>query len=90
MADNWELALIAVVEKEMGQLKWLIKWLIKCEHNRTEDIEKQDVHAQVSRVTALTDLAYPGGLPLSETSAAKLHQLNEAAMRYVREGGARL
>jgi hypothetical protein len=86
VTDNWELALIAVVEKELGQLKWLIK----CEHNRTEGIEKQDVHAQVSRITALTDLAYPGGLPLSETSTAKLHQLNDTAMRYVREGCADL
>lgn len=86
MADNWEMALIAIVEKELHQLKWLIK----CEHNRTDGIEKQDVHAQVSRVTALTDLAYPEGLPMSETSIAKLHQLNETAMRYVREGGAAL
>jgi TATA-binding protein-associated factor Taf7 len=84
MADNWELALIAVVEKELSQLLWLIK----CEHNSTDGIEKQDVHSQVSRVTALTDLAYPTGLPLSETSIAKLNQLNETAMRYVREGGA--
>lgn len=84
MADNWELALIAVVEKELSQLLWLIK----CEHNSTDGIEKQDVHSQVSRVTALTDLACPSGLPLSETSIAKLRQLNETAMRYVREGGA--
>jgi hypothetical protein len=86
MADNWELALIAVVEKELGQLKWLIK----NEHHRTEGIEKQDVHSQVSRVTALTDLAYPGGLPMSETTKAKLNQLSEHAMRDVRQGGASL
>lgn len=86
MSDNWELALIAVVEKELDQLKWLIK----CEHNRTEGIERQDIHAQVSRLGGLTDLAHPPGLPLSETSIAKLHQLNETAMRLVRDGVAAL
>ncbi|MBV4452935.1 MULTISPECIES: hypothetical protein [Pseudomonas] len=80
MSSNWELALIAVVEKELGQLKWLID----CQRDGVEDIEKQDVHAQVSRVTALTDLAYPDALPLSETSAARLRQFNDTAMRWVR------
>jgi hypothetical protein len=82
VADNWEFALLAVVEKELDQLKWLIS----CEHNGTEDIERQDVHAQVNRLSGLTDLAHPPGLPLSDTSIAKLHQLNEAAMRIVRDG----
>ena len=74
--------MIAVVEKELGQLKWLID----CHRNGVEDIEKQDVHAQVSRITALTDLAYPDALPLSETSAARLRQVNDTAMRWVRAG----
>ena len=80
MTDNWELALIAVVEKELTQLEWLIK----CEQNGEEDVEKGDVHAQISRLGGLTDLAQADGLPLSETSIAKLRQQNEIAMQLAR------
>lgn len=83
---NWELALIIAVEKELVQLRWLIR----NEHRGTEGLHKQDVHSQVSRLTALTDLAYPGGLPVSETTAAKLHQHNATAMQWLREGGSNL
>ncbi|WP_332872238.1 hypothetical protein [Pseudomonas cremoris] len=88
MSDNWEVALIIAVEKALVQLRWLIK----NEHRKTDGVEKSDVHAQVSRLTALTDLAYPGigGLPMSEATAAKLHQHNATAMQWVRDGGANL
>ncbi|MCY1529246.1 hypothetical protein D9M68_643800 [compost metagenome] len=77
MADSWELSLIAVVEREFAQLKWLIE----CEQSGEEGVEKGDVHAQISRLGGLTDLAEPDGLPLSETSIAKLRQQNELAMQ---------
>lgn len=88
MPENWEAALIVAVEKALVQLRWLIK----SEHRKTDGVEKPDVHAQVSRLTALTDLAYPGigGLPMSEATAAKLHQHNSTAMQCVRDGGANL
>ncbi|WP_273806390.1 MULTISPECIES: hypothetical protein [unclassified Pseudomonas] len=88
MPDNWEVALIVAVEKELLQLRWLIK----SEYQKTNGVEKSDVHAQVSRLTALTDLAYPGigGLPMSETTAAKLHEHSATAMQWIRNGGSTL
>lgn len=88
MAANWEVALIVAVEKALVQLRWLIK----SEHQKTDGVEKPDVHAQVNRLSALTDLAYPGvgGLPMSETTATKLHQHNATAMQWIRDGGANL
>lgn len=80
MAKNWEQTLIAIVERELAQLEWLIK----SERAVEEDIERGDVHAQIDRLCGLTDLAHPEGLPVSETTSAKLHQLNEAAMSMVR------
>lgn len=79
MAKNWEQALIAFVEREIVQLEWLIK----SERAGEEDVERGDVHAQIDRLGDLTDLADPEGLPVSETTAAKLRQLNEVAMSMV-------
>lgn len=88
MPANWEVALIVAVEKALVQLRWLIK----SEHLKTDGVEKPDVHAQVTRLAALTDLAYPGigGLPMSEATATKLHQHNATAMQWIRDGGANL
>lgn len=88
MPENWEGALIVAVEKTLVQLRWLIK----SEHRKTDGVEKPDVHAQLSRLTAQTDLAYPGigVLPMSEATAAKLHPQNAPAMQWVRDGGANL
>lgn len=80
MVKNWEQALIAVVERELAQLEWLIK----SELVGNEDVERGDVHAQIDRLCGLTDLAQPEGLPVSEMTGAKLHQLSEAAMSMVR------
>ncbi|MBN4180673.1 hypothetical protein [Pseudomonas savastanoi] len=80
MEKNWQQALIAVIERELGQLEWLIK----CERAGEEDVERGDVHAQIERLGGLTDLADPEGLPVSETTAAKLRQLNEVVMGMVR------
>lgn len=76
----WEQALIAVVERELAQLEWLIK----SEQAGEEDIGRGDIHAQISRLCGLTDLAKPDGLPVSETTGARLFQQNEAAMSMVR------
>ena len=74
----WEQALIAVIERELAQLEWLIK----SEQSGEEDIERGDIHAQISRLGGLTDLA--DGLPVSETTGARLLQQNEKAMSMVR------
>lgn len=80
MAENWELALISFVNRECAQLQWLAD----CVQNGTDDIERDDVHAQISRMSGLTDLAHSGGLPLSETSVAKLRLVNEEVMEIAR------
>lgn len=80
MAANWELALISFIERESVQLRWLAD----CVQNGTDEIEKGDVHAQISRMSGLTDLAHPDGLPLSETSVAKLRLINEEVMEIAR------
>jgi len=80
VAENWELALISFVNRECAQLQWLAN----CVQNGTDDIERGDVHAQISRMSGLTDLAHAGGLPLSETSVAKLHLMNEEVMKIAR------
>lgn len=81
MANNWELGLIAVVEKEIAQLTWLIEQ----EQAGDEEVEANDIHAQVSRIGGLTDLVHADGLPLSETGIAKLRQQGEKVMALVRE-----
>jgi hypothetical protein len=80
MVKNWEQALIAAVERELAQLEWLIK----SERAGEEDVKRGDIHAQIGRLCSLTDLAQPEGLPVSETTGAKLYQLNETAMSMVR------
>ncbi|MFL1449137.1 hypothetical protein ACI77O_12150 [Pseudomonas tritici] len=82
MEQNWEVALIRAVDAELEQLKWLIQ----CEHDRTNDIARTDVHAQISRLSGITDLSHVADFPFSETSKARLIQLNETALRYVRDG----
>lgn len=80
MADNWELALIAVIEREIAQLEWLIN----CEQSGEDDVGQTDVRAQVCRIGGLTDLSLEGGLPLSETGIANLRQQNEVVMHLLR------
>lgn len=80
MKKNWEQALLAVVEREFVQLEWLIK----SEQAGEEEIELGDIHAQISRLGGLTDLALPDGLPMSETTGAKLLQYSEVVMRLMR------
>lgn len=80
MKSNWEQALLAVVEREFAQLEWLIK----SEQVGGEEIELSDIHAQISRLGGLTDLALPDGLPTSETTSAKLLQYSERVMRLIR------
>ncbi len=80
MDKNWEQALLTVVERELAQLEWLIRSAQAGE----EEIECGDIHAQISRLGGLTDLAQPDGLPMSETTHAKLQQQNEVAMRLMR------
>lgn len=80
MTKNWELALISVIQKEIGQLEWLIQG----EKSGDEEVERGDIHAQIDRIGGLTDLAHETEMPLSDTTRAKLLQLNEVAMELAR------
>lgn len=76
MEENWELALLAVASRELEQLDWLIGSLTSGDG----ETERGDVHSQISRLTGITDLAHEGGLPVSQTTRAKLLQINESAI----------
>lgn len=58
---------------------------INCEQAGEEDVEASDVLAQISRIGGLTDLVYADGLPLSETTRAKLGQQSERVMQMARD-----
>lgn len=80
MAINWEQALIAVIERELRQLEWLID----AESAGEGGIQNGDVHAQIDRIGGLTDLAQPDGLPVTQTTAARLQQVNNSVLSIAR------
>lgn len=80
MTSNWELALISIIQKEIEQLEWLIQ----CEKSGEEDVERGDIHAQISRIGGLTDLTHAQDFPLSDTARAKLLKQGEAVMELAR------
>ncbi|HBP4950977.1 hypothetical protein N0609_12475 [Pseudomonas aeruginosa] len=80
MTNNWELTLISVIQKEIGQLEWLIQG----EKSGDEEVGRGDIHAQISRIGGLTDLAHEPEMPLSETTRAKLLQQSEIVMELAR------
>ncbi|NWL45430.1 hypothetical protein DM819_05975 [Pseudomonas hunanensis] len=81
MSQNWEQALLAVARRELAQLEWLIE----CEQGGNEDVCRGDIHAQIDRLSGITDLAHSDGLPVSETTAIQLHQHNAQAMALIRD-----
>ncbi|WP_121498366.1 hypothetical protein [Pseudomonas aeruginosa] len=80
MDNNWELPLISIIEKEIKQLEWLVRR----EKSASNDVERGDIHAQISRIGGLTDLAHASELPMSDTTRAKLLKQSEAVMELAR------
>lgn len=80
MTNNLEHSLISVIQKEIGQLEWLIQG----EVSGVEEVERGDIHAQISRIGGLTDLAHAPEMPLSDTTRAKLLQQSEVVMALAR------
>jgi DNA polymerase III delta subunit len=80
LTSNWELALISIIQKEIEQLEWLIQ----SEKSGEEDVERADIHAQISRIGGLTDLAHAQEFPLSDTTRAKLLRQGEGVMELAR------
>ncbi|MFY1664078.1 hypothetical protein [Pseudomonas sp. Pseu.R1] len=76
-ASDWEASIVAAITEELDQLKYLIE-------DRSGSTEKNDIHAQVSRLCGLTDLAHNDAIPFSASIRLQLHELNEMAMGMVR------
>lgn len=75
---HWERSLINVVEQEVEHLREL-------DADQSGDIEPGDVHGVLSRVGALTDLAYVEALKLSQEAREELARLDHEALAIMRE-----
>lgn len=62
-ASDWEASIVAAITEELDQLKYLIE-------DESGSTEKGDIHAQISRVCGLTDLAKNDAVPFA--ASAKL------------------
>ncbi|HCF6146666.1 hypothetical protein [Pseudomonas aeruginosa] len=72
-----EKSLLGVIRNEVEQLRYLIE-------NQSGDTEPPDVHAQISRLGGLTDLAFAEGLGLSVASRAVIELMAHEAEEMVR------
>lgn len=77
-ASAWEASIVAAITEELDQLKYLIE-------DKSGATEKNDIHAQISRLCGLTDLAHKEAVPFSASTRLQIHELNEMAMEMVRK-----
>lgn len=76
-SSDWEAFIVAAITEELGQLEYLIK-------DKSDLTEKNDIHAQVSRLCGLTDLAHNEAIPFAESTRLQIRELNDLAMRMIR------
>lgn len=74
---TWEQSLLRVISEELGQLRFLIE-------DQADDTELPDVHAQISRLSGLTDLVYADDLKLSRETRTSIEELANRAEELVR------
>lgn len=77
-ASAWEAFIVAAITEELDQLKYLIE-------DKSGSTEKGDIHAQISRLCGLTDLAHNDAVPFSAPIRLQIHKLNELGMGMVRK-----
>ena len=77
-ASAWEASIVAAIVEELNQLKYLIE-------DKSGATEKGDIHAQISRVCGLTDLAHNDAVPFTESTREQIRELNEMAMGMIRK-----
>jgi len=64
----WEQSLLHVISEELEQLRSLIE-------DQADDTVLPDVHAQMSRLSGLTDLVYADDLKLSRETRTSIEDL---------------
>jgi len=77
-ASDWEASIVAAITEELDHLKYLIE-------DENSSTEKGDIHAQVSRVCGLTDLAHNDAVPFAASTRLQIRELNEMAMGMIRK-----
>lgn len=76
-ALGWELSLLSVIRSELEQLKYLVE-------DESGDIGLPDIHAQVSRLSGLTDLTYNESFHFSTETRAEIERLAQQSMDLMR------
>lgn len=74
----WEASIVAAITEELDQLEYLIE-------DKSGATEKGDIHAQISRVCGLTDLAHNHAVPFASSTRIQIQELNEMAMGMIRK-----
>ncbi len=76
-ALSWELSLLSVIRGEFEQLKYLVE-------DESGDIDLPDIHAQVSRLSGLTDLTYNENFHLSTETRVEVERIAQQSMELMR------
>ena len=76
-ALGWELSLLSVIRAELEQLKYLVE-------DESGDIGLPDIHAQVSRLSGLTDLTYNESFHFSTETRTEIERIAQQSMDMMR------
>jgi hypothetical protein len=74
---EWEQSLLSAIESEIQQLEYLIA-------DDSGDTGLPDIHAQISRISGLTDLTFNEGFKFSQRTRNEIQRLGELSMALMR------
>lgn len=77
-ASAWEVSIVAAISDELDQLKYLVE-------DKSGSTERGDIHAQISRLCGLTDLAHNEAIPFAESTRLQIRELNDMAMGMIQK-----
>ncbi|OLU16687.1 hypothetical protein BVH01_08875 [Pseudomonas sp. PA1(2017)] len=77
-SPGWEASLVAVIAEELDQLKYLVE-------DKSGASEERDIHAQLDRLSGLTDLAHNAAIPFVESTRLQIREMDELAMGMLRK-----